>query len=76
MRNFTILLTLLLLSVVGGVRAEVITTTPQPGVNYKIKCIATDHTGYLGDDGTTLQAATPRVRVLSWKLRVLTVSII
>ncbi len=55
MRNFTILLTLLLLSVVGGVRAEVITTTPQPGVNYKIKCIATDHTGYLGDDGTTLQ---------------------
>ena len=55
MRNFTILLTLLLLSVVGGVRAEVITTTPQPGVNYKIKCIATDHSGYLGDDGTTLQ---------------------
>ena len=55
MRNFTILLTLLLLSVVGGVRAEVITTTPQPGVNYKIKCIATAHTGYLGDDGTTLQ---------------------
>ena len=55
MRNFTILLTLLLLFVVGGVRAEVITTTPQPGVNYKIKCIATDHTGYLGDDGTTLQ---------------------
>lgn len=55
MRNFTILLTLLLLFVVGGVRAEVITTTPQPGVNYKIKCIATDHSGYLGDDGTTLQ---------------------
>lgn len=55
MRNFTIFLTLLLLFVVGGVRAEVITTTPQPGVNYKIKCIATDHTGYLGDDGTTLQ---------------------
>ena len=55
MRNFTILLTLLLLSVVGELRAEVITTTPQPGVNYKIKCIATAHTGYLGDDGTTLQ---------------------
>ena len=55
MRNFTILLTLLLLSVVGELRAEVITTTPQPGVNYKIKCIATVHSGYLGDDGSTLQ---------------------
>ena len=55
MRNFTIFLTLLLLSVVGGVRAEVITTTPQPGVNYKITCIATAHSGYLGDDGNTLQ---------------------
>lgn len=55
MRKFTIFLTLLLLFVVGGVRAEVITTTPIPGVEYKIKCIATDHTGYLGDDGSTLQ---------------------
>lgn len=32
-----------------------ITTKPLPGVEYKIKCIATDHSGYLGDDGTTLQ---------------------
>lgn len=55
MRKFTIFLTLLLLFVVGGVRAEVITTTPIPGVEYKIKCIATAHTGYLGDDGSTLQ---------------------
>ena len=55
MRNFTIFLTLLLLFVVGGVKADVITTKPLPGVEYKIKCIATDHTGYLGDDGSTLQ---------------------
>ena len=55
MRNFTIFLTLLLLFVVGGVRADVITTKPLPGVEYKIKCIATDHNGYLGDDGSTLQ---------------------
>ena len=55
MRNFTIFLTLLLLFVVGGVRADVITTKPLPGVEYKIKCIATDHNGYLGDDGNTLQ---------------------
>lgn len=38
-----------------GAGAEVITTTPQPNTPYKIRCIATDHTGYLGDDGTTLQ---------------------
>ena len=55
MRRFTYLLTLLLLCVAGGVRADVITTKPLPGVEYKIKCIATDHSGYLGDDGTTLQ---------------------
>lgn len=38
-----------------GAGAEVIKTTPQPNTPYKIRCIATDHTGYLGDDGTTLQ---------------------
>ena len=55
MKRITFLLTLLLLCFAGGVKAGVITTTPQAGVQYKIKCIATDHTGYLGDDGTTLQ---------------------
>lgn len=38
-----------------GAGAEVIQTAPQPNTPYKIRCIATDHTGYLGDDGTTLQ---------------------
>ena len=55
MKRITFLLTLLLLCFAWGVKAGVITTTPQAGVQYKIKCIATDHTGYLGDDGTTLQ---------------------
>lgn len=45
----------LLLCFAVGVRAEIIKTTPAAGKQYKIKCIATDHTGYLGDDGTTLQ---------------------
>lgn len=38
-----------------GAGAEVIKTTPQPNTPYKIRCIATDHSGYLGDDGETLQ---------------------
>lgn len=38
-----------------GAGAEVIKTTPQPNTPYKIRCIATDHSGYLGDDGRTLQ---------------------
>ena len=38
-----------------GAGAEVIKTTPQPNTPYKIRCIATDHSGYLGDNGTTLQ---------------------
>lgn len=46
---------MLLLFFAVGAEAEIITSTPQAGVQYKIKCIATDHTGYLGDDGTTLQ---------------------
>ena len=45
----------LLLCFALGAGAKVITTTPVAGTQYKIKCIATDHTGYLGDDGTTLQ---------------------
>lgn len=49
------ILTLLLLFVVGGVNAAVITDTPKANTPYLIKCIATDHVGYLGDDGTTLQ---------------------
>lgn len=53
MRKITLLLLLLCMTV--GMGARVITTTPVAGVPYKIKCIATDHTGYLGDDGTTLQ---------------------
>ena len=45
----------LLLCFAVGAGAKVITTTPVAGTQYKIKCLATDHTGYLGDDGTTLQ---------------------
>lgn len=44
-----------LLFIAAGAGAKVITTAPVAGTAYKIKCIATDHTGYLGDDGTTLQ---------------------
>lgn len=53
MRKITLLLLLLCMTV--GMGARVITTTPVAGVPYKIKCIATDHPGFLGDDGTTLQ---------------------
>lgn len=53
MRKATFLLLLLLMAVGAG--ATVITDAPVAGKQYKIKCIATDHTGYLGDDGTTLQ---------------------
>ena len=45
----------LLLCFAVGAGAKVITTTPVAGTQYKIKCTATDHSGYLGDDGTTLQ---------------------
>lgn len=45
----------LLLCFAVEVGAKIITTAPVPGTQYLIKCIATDHTGYLGDDGTTLQ---------------------
>lgn len=45
----------LLLCFAVGAGAKVITTTPEAGTQYKIKCTATDHSGYLGDDGTTLQ---------------------
>ena len=53
MKKTTLLLLLLLMAIAAG--AEVIKTTPQPNTPYKIRCIATDHSGYLGDDGTTLQ---------------------
>ena len=53
MKKITFLLLLLLMAIGAG--AEVIKTAPQPNTPYKIRCIATDHTGYLGDDGTTLQ---------------------
>ena len=59
MRKATFLLMSLLLCFAVGVRAEIIKTTPAAGKQYKIKCIATDHTGYLGDDGTTLQGRHP-----------------
>ena len=55
MRKATFFLMSLLLCFALGAGAKVITTTPVAGTQYKIKCIATDHTGYLGDDGTTLQ---------------------
>lgn len=55
MRKATFLLMSLLLCFAVGAGAKVITTTPVAGTQYKIKCLATDHTGYLGDDGTTLQ---------------------
>ena len=45
----------LLLCFAVEVGAKIITTAPVPGTQYLIKCLATDHTGYLGDDGTTLQ---------------------
>ena len=45
----------LLLCFALGAGAKVITTTPVAGTQYKIKCTATDHSGYLGDDGNTLQ---------------------
>ena len=45
----------LLLCFAVGAGAKVITTTPVAGTQYKIKCLATDHSGYLGDDGNTLQ---------------------
>ena len=53
MRKITFLLLLLFVAVGAG--AKIITTAPVAGTPYKIKCLATDHTGYLGDDGTTLQ---------------------
>lgn len=53
MRKATFLLLLLLMAVGAG--ATVITEAPVAGTPYKIKCTATDHVGYLGDDGTTLQ---------------------
>lgn len=53
MRKATFLLLLLLMAVGAG--ATVITDAPVAGKQYKIKCIATNHTGYLSDDGTTLQ---------------------
>ena len=53
MKKITFLLLLLLMAIGAG--AEVIKTPPQPNTPYKIRCIATDHSGYLGDDGTTLQ---------------------
>ena len=55
MRKATFFLMSLLLCFALGAGAKVITTTPVAGTPYKIKCLATDHTGYLGDDGTTLQ---------------------
>ena len=55
MRKATFLLMSLLLCFAVGAGAKVITTTPVAGTQYKIKCTATDHSGYLGDDGTTLQ---------------------
>ena len=55
MRKATFLLMSLLLCFALGAGAKVITTTPVAGTPYKIKCLATDHTGYLGDDGNTLQ---------------------
>ena len=45
----------LLLCFAVEVGAKIITTAPVPGMQYLIKCLATDHSGYLGDDGTTLQ---------------------
>ena len=45
----------LLLCFAVEVGAKIITTAPVSGTQYLIKCLATDHTGYLGDDGTTLQ---------------------
>lgn len=53
MRKITFLLLLLFVAVGAG--AKIITTAPVAGTPYKIKCISSDHTGYLGDDGTTLQ---------------------
>ncbi len=53
MKKITLLLSLLLMATGAG--ARVITTTPVADTPYKIKCIATDHTGNLADDGSTLQ---------------------
>lgn len=53
MKKFTFLM--LLLSMAAGASAKIITSAPKADTPYKIKCIATDHTGYLGDDKTTLQ---------------------
>lgn len=53
MRKATLFLLLLLMAVGAG--ATVITDAPVAGTPYKIKCIATAHTGYLGDDGSALQ---------------------
>lgn len=53
MRKLHFLLFLLFMAVEAGAK---IVTTPEVGKAYLIKCIATDdHTGFLGDDGTTLQ---------------------
>lgn len=53
MRKITFLLLLLFVAVGAG--AEVITETPVAGTPYLIKCNATDHNPYLGDDENTLQ---------------------
>lgn len=53
MRKATLFLLLLLMAVGAG--ATVITDAPVAGTPYKIKCTASDHTGYLGDDGSALQ---------------------
>ena len=50
MRKANLFLMSLLLCFAVEVGAKIITTAPVPGTQYLIKCLATDHTGYLGDD--------------------------
>lgn len=54
MKKILSLLALVLLSCMGA-WAQTVVTSVNTSALYTLKCIATDHVGYLGDDGSTLQ---------------------